>query len=538
MLLVASLKPTTPAATPTWLHVDLTQPRSPDGPAQAVATKALAGGDAVVPMHRTYQVSWVHGTWTGNTAHPHVESGVSPPSDPIVVGTTAGAEVTLPAWKDPKDLALVPGTPPEQVVAWRVYRTAGGRTEAGGDTYLVAEVPAKKTTTGQTVPAKTWTDTAPDTTLTAPLLSELKVDFRHTSDSKGTKLLDGFANLNGVLDQSSYQEAGDGTPAFTGQRIEIHLQGAPGGALVGYTTRPTAGAPRVTWASRSPAGDTGVGSGHVTITPTGVAATTDSAIDALVSSVPARFGALWSQRGTDRVRIEVGSETDTGQPLANGIGMVAGQSAQILPDPTVPSARRDRRRHHGRGPRVHRSRPASAATPVRPPATNGRATRGGRRWRRRRGRARLVAGEPATVPASTTGHGRQRRNQPTRRSGRRPPRCHRARPPSRQSLPRARRDADTAHRDDRRPHPPRRRPEPGAGRPRTRLARGRAAPRRRQRRDPRHGRAPRPLGRQRAGDGRPERQPARPAPRSARPLGWARNGRSTWFRRRCPPPRP
>ncbi len=311
----------------TWLHVGITQPDAPDGPARAPVpvTDASAGAIPVGGLC-TYQVSWVHGTWTGNVSEPHRESSPSPVSVPVSSPTGALA-VPLPPWQDPHELSIVPPTPPEQVVAWRIYRTVTGAT-VGGDAYLVHEEAAPVTAAGDVVPGHTWVDTTADTALTTPLLSAVGVTFRHTTDHAALLPAGGFSALAGHLDQVSYEEDGSGTPRFRGTTYTVDLTGTPSSADIAYTTRPAAGLPRVTWVSHAANGQPhGVDTASVTITPTGVAVGDDDTIDALLQTVPADFGVDWLQRGPDRVRIEIGRSAGTGSELDVGVGLVTARVA-------------------------------------------------------------------------------------------------------------------------------------------------------------------------------------------------------------------
>lgn len=311
----------------TWLHVDITQPDTADGPPRAVQPVANpAAGSIPQGQHCTYQVSWVHGTWTGSTAHEHRESSPTPVSDPVST-TTGSLGIPLPEWQDPHDPALLPGDPPPQVVAWRIYRTISGAT-AGGDAYLVHTEPAPVTAVGDLVPGHTWVDTVDDASLTQPQLTALRIRFRQTLDHAATQAAGGFTSMVGRLDQASYEEDGSGDPHFRGASYTVNLTGTPPTADIGYTTRPAPGRPRVTWTSRATNGTPhGVDTAAVTITPTGLAIGVDDTIDAGLAELPPDFGVDWAQRGPDRVRVEIGQSADTSTPLPHGVGMVVARVA-------------------------------------------------------------------------------------------------------------------------------------------------------------------------------------------------------------------
>lgn len=325
ILLDATLQNAT-ATGSTWTHVAITQPDSPDGPPRAPTVAPAASAGALTPGNQyQYQVSWVHGVWQGTTYVAHKESSLSPLTPPIAT-TTGSIAVDLPDWQDPHAPGLVPPAPPQQVVAWRIYRTIGGHT-AGGDTFLVHEEPAPITNVGDVVPGHPWTDTAADSTLSVPARSALSLALHSTIDYSATQEGTGLSLLSGDLLQSSYEEDAGGTAQFRGKRYHLEVASTPAAIEVSYSTRPLPGSPRVTWKSSTGGSPAGVPSASITVSPTGVAVSADDTVDAILTSVPPEFGVDWSQRGAERFRLEVGSAADTGNPLPQGLGMITARSS-------------------------------------------------------------------------------------------------------------------------------------------------------------------------------------------------------------------
>lgn len=308
-----------------WIHVDVSQPRAEWGPARAVVPQD-AGPGAPPPLDpgetpgeglptgslRQYRVTWVHAT--GN------ETAASPPSGGV--GTLHNRiRVPLPVWTDPQTPGLTGVEPAEPVTRRRVYRTVSGFPGNAGEFFLVKEV--KNTTDTEFV------DDRADHQLGEPLLTDLRVRYRHTVDRDGTQLAAGFATLRGTLTQSSYEEETDGTPRFRGTVYDVGLVSTPCSADVPFTTRAPVGKPRVTWSSASSAGPAGVASATVAVIPIGAGAAESSVVRATIESLPPAFGVDWLVFGGTRTRIEVGRSDDARQALPAGLGLLVLRSALV-----------------------------------------------------------------------------------------------------------------------------------------------------------------------------------------------------------------
>jgi hypothetical protein len=300
------------------LNVDLTAPRSGDGPARAVVPVAGSGPGAIpVSGSRHYQVTWVH-------AHDN-ETSPSPPSAPIST-TTGSVRVPLPVWTDPVAPGLLGPVVPEPIVGRRVYRTVTSPDGTSGEAFLVADIGDNTTTE--------FVDDRSDDVLGPTLLTDMAIKYRHTLDQAGTVVADGLGSLRLVVRSTSYEETGAGVRQFRGTTYDVALTGTPPSADITYDTRPTIGNPRVTWRSSGPAGPAGVGAARVAVTPVGVALGIDDHIDASVQGVPAAFGVDWTNRGATRTSVEVGKPEDVDEAIDGAIGSIVVRAAST--DGTLP----------------------------------------------------------------------------------------------------------------------------------------------------------------------------------------------------------
>jgi hypothetical protein len=315
-----------------WVQIEMSSPRAEDGPASAVEPTAPTLPpvvDTLDPGHgiptsgfRQYQVTWLHDH--GNETSP------SPPSE-AVAAPDGRLRVPLPVWTDPRDPTPTGPRVPEVPTKRRVYRTVTSKDGTSGEFFLVKEIPNANDTS--------FLDDRGDDQLGPPVLSEMSVRYRHTTDLAGAQLATGFASLRAVLVDSSYEETTAGDPRFRATVYDLDLSSTPPAADVHVTTRPDPGKPRLTWRSWTAMGPAGVGTARAVIVSLGPAFQVEQTIRALLQGVPPAFGVDWFSRGETQTRIEIGAIENAGTALAQGLGVAVLRVAGVDAALQAPSAR-------------------------------------------------------------------------------------------------------------------------------------------------------------------------------------------------------